>query len=63
MHTWEWQQQDKKLPALQNKYPDNYIKLKLNDYVDDIICYKKDPTQDNWKNALTKEMVSDTVKW
>ena len=27
-YIWEWQQQDKKLLALHNKYPDTYIKLK-----------------------------------
>lgn len=30
-----------------NKCPDNYIKLKLDDDIKEIICYKKDPTQDN----------------
>jgi hypothetical protein len=62
-HIWELQQQDAKLLALCTKYPDNYVKLKLDDDVDDIICYKKDPTQDNWKIALPEEMVLDTVKW
>jgi hypothetical protein len=28
-----------------------------------IICYKKDPTQPNWKIALLKSMVVDTVEW
>jgi hypothetical protein len=27
------------------------------------ICYKKDPTQPNWKIVLPKSMVVDTVKW
>ena len=62
VHIWELQQQDKKLLALHNKYPDNYIKLKLDDDVNEIICYKKDPTQDNQKIALPEEMVLDTVK-
>ena len=60
-HIWELQQQDKKLLALHNKYHDNYIKLKLDADVDDIMCYKKDPTQDNRKIALPEKMVLDTV--
>ena len=36
-HIWELQQQDENLLALHNKYPDNYIKLKLDDDVNDII--------------------------
>ncbi len=43
-HIYELQQQDKQLLALQVKYPDNYVHLQLNDNVDDIISYKKDPT-------------------
>jgi hypothetical protein len=57
------QQQDEQLLALQVKNPDNYVNLQLGDKVDDIICYKKDPTQPNWKIALPKSMVVDTVKW
>ena len=57
------QQQDKQLLALQVKYPDNYVNLQLDGNVDDIICYKKDPTQPNWKIALPESMVVDTVKW
>jgi hypothetical protein len=62
-HICVFQQQDKQLLALQVKYPDNYINLQLDDNVDDIICYKKDPTQPNWKIALPESMVVDTVKW
>ena len=62
-HLHEQQQQDKKLQALQVKYPDKCVNLKLDDNVVDIICYKKDLTQDNWKIALPKSMVADTVKW
>jgi hypothetical protein len=61
-HICELQQQDKQLPALQVKYPDNYVNLQLDDDIDDIICCKKDPTQHNWKIALPKSMVVDTVK-
>lgn len=61
-HMWELQQHEKKLLDLHNKYPDNYIKLKLDDDVDSIICYKKDPAQDNWKFTLHEEMVLDTLK-
>jgi hypothetical protein len=46
-HIRELQQQDKQLLALQVKYPDNYVNLQLDGNVDDIICYKKDPTQPN----------------
>jgi hypothetical protein len=46
-HICELQQQDKQLLALQVKYPDNYVNLQLDDDIDLIICYKKDPTQPN----------------
>jgi hypothetical protein len=46
-HIHELQQQDEQLLALQVKYPDNYVNLQLDDNVNDIICYKKDPTQPN----------------
>jgi hypothetical protein len=62
-HICEMQQQDEQLLAPQVKYPDNYVNLQLDDDVDDIICYKKDPTQPNWKIALPESMVVDTVKW
>jgi hypothetical protein len=48
-HICELQQQDKQLLALQVKYPENYVNLQLDDNGDDIICYKKDPTQPNYK--------------
>ena len=48
--------------ALQVKYPDNYVHLDLDDDVDDIICYKKDPTTDDWKIALPESLLTDTVK-
>ncbi len=59
----ELQQQDEQLLALQVKYSDNYVNLQLDDAVDDIIFYKKDPTQPNWKIALPESTVVDTVKW
>jgi hypothetical protein len=62
-HIHELQQQDEQLVALQVKYPDNYVNLQLDDNVDDIICYKKDPTQLEWKIALPESMVVDTVNW
>ncbi len=62
-HACELQQQDKKLLALQVKFSDNYVNLQLNDNFNEIICYKKDPTQLNWKVALPESMVVDTVKW
>ncbi len=46
-HICELQQQGKQLLALQVKNPDNHVNLQLDDDVDDIICYKKDPTQPN----------------
>jgi hypothetical protein len=49
--------------SLQVKYPDNYVNLQLDDNGDNIICYKKDPTQPNWKIALPESMVVNTVKW
>jgi hypothetical protein len=61
-HIRELQQQDKELLALKVKYPDNYVNLQLDDNVDDIICYKKDPTQPDWKIALPKSMVVDSLK-
>ncbi len=36
-HICKLQQQDKQLLALQVKYPDNYVKLQLDDNVDDIL--------------------------
>ncbi len=62
-HICELWQQDKQLLSQKVKYPDNYVNLQLDDNIDDIICYKKDPTQLNWKIALPESMVVDTVKW
>jgi hypothetical protein len=62
-HIRELQQQDKQLLALQAKSPDNYVNLQLGDNVNDIICYKKDPTQPNWKITSPESMVVDTLKW
>ncbi len=45
------------------KYPDNYVNLQLDDNIEDIICYKKDPIQPNWKIALPESMIVDTFKW
>jgi hypothetical protein len=61
----ELQQQDKQLLALQVKYPNNYINLplQLDDNINDIICYKKDPAQPNWEIALPKAIVVDTIEW
>jgi hypothetical protein len=46
-HNCELLQQDKQLFALQLKYPDNHVSLQRDDNIDDIICYKKNPTQPN----------------
>ena len=61
-HICEQQQQDDKLLALQVKYPENYVYMDLDDGVDDIICYKKDPTKADWKVALPESMLADTVQ-
>jgi hypothetical protein len=61
-HIRELQHQDEQLLALQVKYPDNYVNLQLDDNVNGIICYKKDPNQPNWKIALPESMVVDTLK-
>jgi hypothetical protein len=57
------QQQGEQLLGLQVKYPDKYVDLQLDDNINDIICYKKHPTQPNWKIALPESMIVDTVKW
>jgi hypothetical protein len=62
LHICELQQQDKHLLALQVKYLDNYVNIQLDDKANDIICYKKNPTQPNWKIVLPESMVVDTVK-
>jgi hypothetical protein len=62
VHIHELQQQDEQLLALPVKNQDNYVNLQLDDDINDIICYKKDPTQPNWKIALPESMVVDTVK-
>ncbi len=62
-HIHKLKQQDKLLLALQLKYPDNHVNLQLDDNVNNIICYMKDPTQPNWKIALPESMVVDNVKW
>jgi hypothetical protein len=62
-HIHKLQQQDRQLHALKVKYPENYVNLQLDDNFDDIICFKKDPTQLNWKLVLLESMVADTVKW
>jgi hypothetical protein len=56
-HIHELQHQDKQLLALQVKYPDNNVNLQLDDDVYDIICYKKDPTQPNWKIVMIRAYV------
>jgi hypothetical protein len=61
-HIHELQEWDEQLLALHVKYPDNYVNLQLDDNVHDIICYKKDPTQPNWKNVLPESMIVDTGK-
>ncbi len=62
-HIHELQQQDEQLLAQQVKYQDNYVNLQLDEDVDNIICYKKDPTPPNWKIVLPESMIVDTVKW
>ncbi len=62
-HIHGLQQQVKQLLALRVKYLVNYVNLQLDDNVHDIICYKKDATQPNWKIAFPESMVVVTVKW
>jgi hypothetical protein len=57
-HIQELQQQDEQLLALQVKYPDNYVNLQLDGKVDDIICYKKDPTQPMRKLCCLNQWLS-----
>ena len=45
VHIREQHQLDMKLLALQAKYLDNYVIFQLDDDIDNITCYKKDPTQ------------------
>jgi hypothetical protein len=54
-HICELQQQDKQLLPLQVKYPNNYINLQLDDNIDDITCYKKDPAQPIGKLRCPKQ--------
>ena len=62
-HIREQQQQDNALLALLEKYPDNYYYDKIDDDVDDIICYKKYVDKDDWKIALPQNMVPQVVQW
>ena len=57
------QQQDNRLLALLEKYLDNYYYDKLDDDVDDIICYHKNDTNANWKIALPEQMVPEVIRW
>jgi transposase InsO family protein len=59
----EQQQQDNRLLALLEKYPDNYYYDKLDDDVDDIICYHKNDANANWKIALPEQMVPQVIHW
>ena len=61
----EKQQADKQLLALQQKYPEQYINMNLDDDVDDIIRYVKHGQDPNsqWKIALPASMLDETVKW
>ena len=59
----EKQQEDQKLLALLEKYPDNYYYDKLDDDVDDIICYKKYADKDDWKIALPESMIPEVITW
>eukprot|EP00956_Cyclotella_meneghiniana_P033669 scaffold98169_cov30-Cyclotella_meneghiniana.AAC.1 len=58
-HIREQQQQDQKLLALLEKYPDNYYYDNLDDDVNDVICYKKRREDNDWKIALPDSMVPE----
>ena len=64
-YLYEKQQADEQLLALQQKYPEQYINMNLDDDVDDIICYVKQGQDPNsqWKIALPASMLDKTVKW
>jgi hypothetical protein len=53
-YTCELQQQDKQLLALQVNNSDNLVNLQLDDDVDDIICYKINLVQPNWKKCVAQ---------
>jgi len=60
----EQQQADARLLARQEKYPEQYINISLDDDVDDIICYVR-PTdnQNQWRIALPEQMLDKTISW
>jgi hypothetical protein len=62
-HIRERQQEDEKLLALLEKYPDNYFHDSLDDHVEDIICYRKYADKDDWKIALPESMVPEVITW
>jgi hypothetical protein len=37
--------------------------MDLDDNIDDIICYKKNPTKADWKIALPESMLAESVQW
>ena len=49
--------------ALREKYPDNNYYDKLDDDVEDIICYHKNNNNANWKIALPDNMVPEVIQW
>jgi hypothetical protein len=53
-HFCELQQHNEQLVALQVNNSDNQVNLQLDDDVDDIIGYKKDLVQPNWKNCVAQ---------
>ena len=60
----EKQQEDNALLlALLNKYPDNYVYMDLDNEEDQIICYKRNLAEDDWKIALPDTMVPEVVTW
>ncbi len=58
-------QADEQLLALQQKYPEQYINMNLDDDVDNIICYVKQGQDPNsqWKILSPASMLDKTVKW
>ncbi len=53
-HISQLEQQDKQLLALQVNNSNNWVNLQLDDNLDDIIGYKKDLVQPNWKNCVAQ---------
>ena len=60
----EQQQADAHLLTRQEKYPEQYINISLDDDVDDIICYVRPTDNENQRQiALPEQMFDKTITW